>query len=352
MTHSAKRVLITGGAGFIGSNLVRTLLSGGTVERVVVLDALTYAGHLVSLEGVDRSHDERFRFVRGDICDGPVVSNTLSDERIDTIIHLAAESHVDRSIDSPLVFVQTNVMGTATLLQAASAFWNGRKDVRFHHVSTDEVFGSLGESGFFDEETPYDPSSPYSASKAGSDHLVRAWGRTFAVPVTISNCSNNYGPYQHPEKLIPHIILRALAGETLPIYGKGTNIRDWLYVEDHCEAILRIVEAGIPGRTYCIGGDAERRNIEVAHQICDILQTLVPSGGPFRDLIEFVPDRPGHDQRYAINHSRLGSELGWAPRESFASGLERTVRWYLERGDWISVIKGSGFEGMRRGLRR
>jgi dTDP-glucose 4,6-dehydratase len=348
--HTPRRILVTGGAGFIGTGLVRFLLgrpADAGIERIVVLDLLTYAGNRANLAGLDA----RCRLVEGDICDGPLVAGLLADERIDTVLHLAAESHVDRSIEDPLAFVRTNVVGTATLLHAARKAWKGRSDVRFHHVSTDEVFGSLGETGLFREDTAYDPSSPYSASKAGSDHLARAWHRTYGLPVTITNCSNNYGPWQFPEKLIPLMIAKALAGQGLPVYGKGLNIRDWLYVEDHCAAIDLVVRRGVPGRTYNVGGRAERRNIDVVHDLCDVLDRLRPdAAGSYRRLITYVADRPGHDLRYAIDDGRIAAELGWAPTVDFRQGLERTVRWYLDHQDWVQALVARHSATQRRGI--
>ena len=343
------RILVTGAAGFIGSNLMHFLSRCREVERIVGLDAMTYAGHRDNLSG---TLDDRCGLIEGDIGDARLVEAILCEEKIDTIIHLAAESHVDRSIEDPLCFVRTNVLGTAVLLHQARQVWKGRSDVRFHHVSTDEVFGSLGGEGLFSECTPYDPSSPYSASKAGSDHLVRAWHRTYAIPVTISNCSNNYGPFQHPEKLIPHMIVSALAGKPLPVYGNGSNIRDWLHVEDHCVALWRILVAGVPGETYCIGGNAERSNLSVVQDICDALQERRPRAGSYRDLISFVTDRPGHDHRYAIDATRMQRELGWTPARTFAEGLGQTIDWYLAHSDWIDSRRAQGWPGGRQGLLR
>ncbi|MCX8040052.1 MAG: dTDP-glucose 4,6-dehydratase [Planctomycetota bacterium] len=348
--HRPRVVLVTGGAGFIGCHVVRHLLASDPALRVITLDALTYAGHRENLADVLAAHPQRHRFVHGDIADRPLVAALFAEEGIDTVIHLAAESHVDRSIDGPLAFVRSNVLGTAVLLEAARAAWGRRQDVRFHHVSTDEVFGSLGEEGRFTEETPYDPSSPYSASKAASDHLVRAWHRTYGLPATLSNCCNNYGPYQFPEKLIPLMVCRALAGETLPVYGSGRQIRDWLYVEDHARALALIVRRGQPGRTYHIGAREEHRNLELVERLCDLLDELRPDpAGPHRRLIRFVADRPGHDYRYAIDPTRLERELGWRPQVSFAEGLRRTVQWYLERQDWVAAVRGA-YRGERLGL--
>lgn len=347
--HHPRRVLLTGGAGFIGTNLVRFLLERRPdIERVVVLDLMTYAGNPENLAGLD---GPRFRLVQGDICDAALVAGLLADEHIDSVLHLAAESHVDRSIEDPLAFVRCNVLGTATLLHAARAAWKGRSDVRFHHVSTDEVFGSLGETGLFREDTPYDPSSPYSASKAGSDHLARAWHRTYGLPVTITNCSNNYGPWQFPEKLFPLMIAKALAGQPLPVYGKGLNVRDWLYVEDHCAAIDLVLRRGTPGRTYNVGGRAERRNIDIVHDICDALDRLRPDrAGSYRRLVTFVADRPGHDLRYAIDDGRIASELGWAPALGFRDGLERTIAWYLANQAWVRTLVERHAATARRGM--
>ena len=348
--HHPRVVLITGGAGFIGSNLVRHLLSTDAQLRIINLDALTYAGNRVSLADVEANHPDRHAFIHGDICDERLVTGLFQIHPIDTVIHLAAESHVDRSIDGPMAFVRTNVIGTATLLHAARQAWAGRQDVRFHHVSTDEVFGSLGADGLFTESTSYDPSSPYSASKAGSDHLVRAWGRTYGLPVTITNCSNNYGPYHFPEKLIPLMITNALAGKPLPVYGNGLNVRDWLYVEDHARAIDVVVRQGRPGETYNVGGHNEHANLDIVQRICDVLDELRPDpAGSRRRLITFVQDRPGHDQRYAIDASRIGRELGWYPQETFASGLRRTVQWYLDHQSWLDAIAASRYQGQRLG---
>jgi dTDP-glucose 4,6-dehydratase len=319
---------------------------------VVNLDALTYAGHPASQRRVAESFGERYVFIEGDIRDAGLVRRIFSDHAIDTVVHFAAESHVDRSIDGPLDFIDTNIRGTANLLEAARALWCDRSDVRFHHISTDEVFGSLGADGYFTEETPYDPSSPYSASKAASDHLVRAWHRTYRLPVTISNCSNNYGPYQFPEKLIPLIIANAVANRPLPVYGDGSNIRDWLYVQDHCRAIDLIVRRGRVGRTYNIGGHTEKTNLEVVHAICDLVDELVPrsDASSRRDLVTFVSDRPGHDQRYAIDATRIESELGWTPEHDFGGGLRATVEWYLANQAWCDEVTRDRYDGSRLGL--
>ena len=332
------KILVTGGAGFIGSALIRHLIAESK-HAVLNLDKLTYAGVRESLAPV--SDSPRYHFVQGDICDAELVAGLLTEFQPDVIAHLAAESHVDRSIDGPGEFIQTNVVGTFTMLQQALGYWQGlaparQTAFRFHHISTDEVFGSLGQDGFFTETTPYDPRSPYSASKAGSDHLVRAWGHTYGLPVLVTNCSNNYGPYHFPEKLIPLMIIRALAGEPLPVYGDGSNVRDWLFVEDHARALRRVFEAGDPGETYTIGGNSERRNIEVVRAICAALDARQPrsDGKPYADQITFVADRPGHDQRYAIDAGKIGRELGWQPAIRFEDGILRTVEWYLARQDW------------------
>lgn len=349
------RVLVTGGAGFIGSALVRHLVGEAGYE-VLNLDKLTYAGVLDSLAPVAGSN--RYRFVQGDICDGELVGRLLEEFQPDVIAHLAAESHVDRSIDSPGEFIQTNVVGTFTLLKHALDYWRqmdgGRQaGFRFHHISTDEVYGSLGDEGFFTETTPYDPRSPYSASKASSDHLVRAWGHTYGLPVLVTNCSNNYGPYHFPEKLIPLIILRAIAGEPLPVYGDGSNVRDWLFVEDHARALRRVFESGVPGETYNVGGNSERRNIDVVKTICDTLDRIQPkpSGGSYAEQIKFVADRPGHDRRYAIDAAKIRDQLGWEPQVDFEDGIERTVKWYLEQRNWWEPILERRYDTGRLGLK-
>lgn len=330
--HVPRSILVTGGAGFIGANFVEHLLASDPDVRIVNLDSLTYAGSLDNLVAVMKN--ERHRFVHGDITDAQLV-NRLFAEGIDTVVHFAAESHVDRSITGPAAFVTTNIVGTFTLLEAARAAWlgeRGKDKVRFHHVSTDEVFGSLsGDDPPFRESTPYSPNSPYSASKAGSDHLARAYHHTYALPVTITNCSNNYGPYQHAEKFIPTVIRSALAEKAIPIYGAGLNVRDWLYVGDHCAAIETVIRAGHDGRTYLVGGRSERRNIDIARQICGILDEISPrSRGEYAELLTSVTDRLGHDFRYAIDSSVIESELGWRPRESFDTGIRKTVRWYID----------------------
>lgn len=341
-----KSVLITGGAGFIGSNFVRHLLLAGPDLRLVTLDALTYAGSLENLK--DLPDPARHTFVQGNICDRILVENILRQYQIDTLVHFAAESHVDRSIFGPGPFVQTNLVGTFTLLEAARLVW-GKSDGfggrRFHHVSTDEVFGSLAPNDpAFCETSSYDPHSPYSASKAGSDHLARAYFHTYGLPVTLTNCSNNYGPYQFPEKLIPLVILNALQGQPLPVYGDGKQVRDWLYVEDHCEAIRLVLEKGRPGETYNIGGSNQLTNIEIVQQICSILDELRPDSAPHDRLITHVPDRPGHDRRYAMNITKIQTELGWTPRHNLTSGLRATVEWVLTHPDWVAVIaRQSGY---------
>jgi len=346
------KIIVTGGAGFIGSAVVRALLREEGVE-VVNLDKLTYAGNLESLSSVSAS--PRYSFAHMDICDAGSVAALLDAEQPDAIMHLAAESHVDRSIDGPMAFVETNIVGTAILLQAALRYWQGLKGARkerfrFHHISTDEVFGSLGATGLFREDTPYAPNSPYSASKAASDHLVRAWHHTYGFPAVMTNCSNNYGPFQFPEKLIPLTILRAMEGKPLPVYGKGENVRDWLYVEDHALALIAVLKNGRLGETYNIGGGAERRNIDVVRGICDLLDDIRPGSRPHADLITFVADRPGHDLRYAIDSSKIRQDLGWAPRESFESGLAHTVRWYLDNRKWWERIISGTYRTERLGL--
>ena len=327
-------IFVTGGAGFIGSAVIRAGLAAG--HRIINLDCLTYAALPGTLADIE--DHPNYSFVKIDICNGGALAKSFKNHTPDGVIHLAAESHVDRSINAPQDFLRTNVMGTAALLQAANDYWQTRNrpdDFRFLHVSTDEVYGDLSEGDpAFTEDTPYSPSSPYSASKAASDHMVRAWGRTYGLPVLITNCSNNYGPYQYPEKLIPVVISRALSGKNIPVYGKGENIRDWLYVEDHAHALWQVFSSGQLGETYNIGGDCERRNIDLVQDICAIMDELHPSGSPHNELIEFVTDRPGHDRRYAINSTKIQTELGWRPKTGIDIGLKKTVEWYLSNQDW------------------
>jgi len=343
--------LITGGAGFIGSAVVRRAVADG--HQVVNLDKLTYSANLENVASVAESPN--YAFEQADICDEAAVRAIFARHKPDAVMHLAAESHNDRAIEGPLDFVRTNVMGTAVLLEAARAHWNALPDdkkakFRFHHVSTDEVFGALGEDGEFTEHTPYDPNSPYSSSKAGADHLVRAWGRTYGMPVVLTNCSNNYGPFQFPEKLIPTVITRALEGKSIPVYGDGRQVRDWLHVDDHAEALLLVIQKGRLGETYCIGGDATKRNIEVIRMLCEHLDRMAPANTPHADKIAFVTDRPGHDFRYAIDASKLERELGWTPRMPLLSGLEDTVRWYVDNRGWVEGIRQRGFQSERLGL--
>ena len=347
-------ILVTGGAGFIGSAVVRRLIRTNDVA-VVNLDALTYAGNPDSLAPI--ANDARHHFEHGNICDASAVRRIFTQYAPTCVIHLAAESHVDRSIDAPAAFVQTNIVGTSVLLGEALHYWSTldadrATAFRFLHVSTDEVFGSLGSTGYFTESSAYHPSSPYSASKASADHLVRAWHRTYGLPVLITVCSNNYGPYQFPEKLIPHTILRALEGRTLPVYGDGGNVRDWLFVEDHVTALLRVLDAGVVGETYAIGGANEWRNIDVVYAICDLLDEMRPrsDGATYRSLVQFVADRPGHDARYAMDASRIRRELHWSASESFASGLRNTVTWYLEHSEWCQRIRSGSYRGERLGI--
>ena len=342
-----RRILVTGGCGFIGANFVRLLLKDHPDWRVINLDKLTYAGNLQNLEGIEEN--EHYRFVKADICDAKVMEELFVSEQIDSVVHFAAESHVDRSITGPAAFIQTNIIGTFTLLEAArktwlNDLWKGN-DPRFLHVSTDEVYGSLGDAGMFTETTPFDPRSPYSASKASSDHLVNAYFHTYGLPVVITNCSNNYGPYQFPEKLIPLVFHNSMTGRTLPIYGDGKYVRDWLYVKDHCEAIVEVLTKGKNGQSYNIGGNNEKQNLEVVRIICDTLDTklgLPESNEPRRNLITYVKDRPGHDRRYAIDASFIKEQLGWEPKITFEQGIEKTVDWYLANQEWVaSVIDGS-----------
>lgn len=348
------RILVTGGAGFIGSAVVRHLIDN-TTHAVANLDKLTYAGNLESLVSVADS--PRYRFYQVDICDSAALDKVFAEFQPTAVMHLAAESHVDRSIDGPAEFIQTNIVGTYTLLEAARRYWNSLESeakaaFRFHHISTDEVYGDLeGTDDLFTETTSYAPSSPYSASKASSDHLVRAWQRTYGLPTLLTNCSNNYGPFHFPEKLIPHVILNALAGKPLPVYGDGSQIRDWLYVEDHARALVQVVTKGEVGETYNIGGHNEKRNLEVVHTICDLLDELVPAadGRSYRELITFVKDRPGHDLRYAIDASKIQRELGWVPQESFETGIRKTVRWYLDNRDWWQRVLSGDYRLGRLG---
>jgi dTDP-glucose 4,6-dehydratase len=350
---SPHTILITGGAGFIGSALARNLLAHSDY-RVVVLDALTYAGNKASLPATEGNN--RFEFVHGNICDRALVAALLAEVQPDVITHLAAESHVDRSIDGPGAFIETNIVGTFAMLSAATDYWRGlpearKHDFRFHHISTDEVFGALGPDGFFTEKTAYDPRSPYSASKAGSDHLVSAWHHTYGLPTLVTNCSNNYGPYHFPEKLIPLMIIKCLSGEALPVYGRGDNVRDWLFVDDHVRALRAVFERGTVGESYMIGGNSERTNLQVVEVICDTLDQLRPraDGRSYREQINFVADRPGHDFRYAIDAGKLKRELGWQPVESFETGIAATIRWYLENEGWWRDILSGSYRGERLG---
>ncbi|NIC27772.1 dTDP-glucose 4,6-dehydratase [Serratia plymuthica] len=352
-----KRILVTGGAGFIGSAVVRHIIEA-TQDSVMVVDKLTYAGNLESLSVI--ADNERYSFEQVDICDRTALDRVFAQYQPDVIMHLAAESHVDRSIDGPAAFIETNVVGTYTLLEAARHYWHPldaerKQNFRFHHISTDEVYGDLhGTDDLFTETTPYSPSSPYSASKASSDHLVRAWLRTYGLPTIVTNCSNNYGPYHFPEKLIPLVILNAVAGKPLPVYGDGAQVRDWLYVEDHARALYQVVTEGVVGETYNIGGHNERKNIEVVHTICDLLEELAPNKPQgiekYRDLITYVKDRPGHDMRYAIDAGKIDRELGWRPQETFESGIRKTVSWYLNNETWWRRVQDGSYTGERLGL--
>ncbi len=351
------KILVTGGAGFIGSAVIRHIINS-TPHRVLNLDALTYAGNLESLKDV--ADDPRYQFEQVDICHHKDVERVIQAFRPDIIMHLAAESHVDRSIDGPSDFIQTNIIGTYTLLEVARKYWLGlniieQENFLFHHISTDEVYGSLGDDGLFTEDSSYDPSSPYSASKASSDHLVRAWHRTYGLPVIITNCSNNYGPYQFPEKLIPLMILNALAGKPLPVYGEGKQVRDWLHVDDHARALYKVVTEGKPGEVYNIGGYNEKTNLEVVNTICQILDELVPEHpgdiSNYAELITYVADRPGHDHRYAIDASKIKQDLGWLPDETFETGIRSTVQWYLDNCDWWQHVLDGSYRGERLGLK-
>lgn len=352
-----KRILVTGGAGFIGSAVVRHIIEA-TQDSVMVVDKLTYAGNLESLAVI--ADNERYSFEQVDICDRAALDRVFAQYQPDVIMHLAAESHVDRSIDGPAAFIETNVVGTYTMLEAARQYWQPldaekKQNFRFHHISTDEVYGDLhGTDDLFTETTPYSPSSPYSASKASSDHLVRAWLRTYGLPTIVTNCSNNYGPYHFPEKLIPLVILNAVAGKPLPVYGDGAQVRDWLYVEDHARALYQVVTDGVVGETYNIGGHNERKNIEVVHTICDLLEELAPNKPQgvkkYRDLITYVKDRPGHDMRYAIDAGKIDRELGWRPQETFESGIRKTVSWYLNNETWWRRVQDGSYAGERLGL--
>ncbi|MCF5718741.1 dTDP-glucose 4,6-dehydratase [Aeromonas veronii] len=349
------KILVTGGAGFIGSAVVRHIIRD-THDAVINLDKLTYAGNLESLADVSTS--ERYAFEQVDICNRAELDRVFALHQPDAVMHLAAESHVDRSITGPADFIETNIVGTYMLLEAARAYWNGLDEARkaafrFHHISTDEVYGDLphpdevaaGEAlPLFTETTPYAPSSPYSASKASSDHLVRAWRRTYGLPTMVTNCSNNYGPYHFPEKLIPLVILNALDGKPLPVYGKGDQIRDWLYVEDHARALYKVVTTGVVGETYNIGGHNEKQNLEVVHTICDLLDEMVPKAGSYRDQITYVADRPGHDRRYAIDATKMSAELDWQPQETFESGIRKTVQWYLDNQQWVNNVKSGAYQ--------
>ncbi len=355
-------ILVTGGAGFIGSNFIRYVLEKTAFKgRIINYDKLTYAGNLASLKDIaDKYGKNRYAFIKGDICDNDKAAAVLKKHKVGAIVHFAAESHVDRSITGPKDFIETNVHGTFSLLEAARHFWAGRAGVRFHHISTDEVYGSLGKTGSFSETTPYDPRSPYSASKAASDHIARAYFHTYGLPVTISNCSNNYGPYHYPEKLIPLLILNALEGKPLPVYGDGKNVRDWLYVEDHCRAVWAILRKGLPGETYNVGGNCEMKNIDVVKAVCRLLEKHRPAaanpamkGRKYSDLITFVKDRPGHDRRYAINAAKIKRELGWTPAHNFESGLESTIKWYLQNPRWIKIIRSASYAAwLKKNYRR
>ena len=346
-----KTYLITGGCGFIGSNFVRFILEREPEATIINLDNLTYAGNIHNLDGISNS---RYHFVHGDICDSELVSKLFNDHQFDGVVHFAAESHVDRSIDGPAEFVQTNIVGTLNLLEQSREYFNKeeKSNFRFLHVSTDEVYGTLGDKGKFFESTPYDPSSPYSASKAGSDHLARAWHRTYGLPVLVTNCSNNYGAYQFPEKLIPLMIINCLHHRPLPVYGKGENVRDWLFVTDHCEAIHTVLTSGQVGETYNIGGNNEIKNIDVVLTICSLLDEMSPreDGSKYSKLITYVQDRPGHDFRYAIDATKINQELGWSPKESFETGIRKTIDWYLNNQQWWQAIQDNTYQQERLGM--
>ena len=346
-----KKCLVTGGCGFIGSNYIRYVLEKEDDLHIVNLDKLTYAGNRHNLDGIPETFHS---FIEGDICDAELVKTLFNEHQFDTIVHFAAESHVDRSIEGPAEFIQTNVLGTLNLLEQSRLHFQhlNNDNFRFLHISTDEVYGSLGDHGKFLETTPYDPSSPYSASKAGSDHLVRSWNRTFGLPTLITNCSNNYGSYQFPEKLIPLMIINCLHGKPLPVYGQGENVRDWLYVRDHCEAIHTVLTSGTVGETYNIGGNNEIRNIDVVTTICDLLNEISPSenGSSYSDLITYVKDRPGHDFRYAIDAGKIQNNLGWSPKESFETGIRKTIHWYLDNQDWWRAIQDNTYRQERLGV--
>ena len=349
------KILVTGGSGFIGSNFIHYLINNTDYQRIINLDKLTYAGNNENLINIQQNI--RYKFIKGNICDRQCIKKIFQDYSPNKIVHFAAESHVDRSIDGPKDFINTNIVGTSILLEESLSYYNKLKKLskssfKFHHISTDEVFGSLGKKGSFVEDSPYDPSSPYSASKASSDHLVRAWHRTFGLPVTISNCSNNYGPYQFPEKLIPLMIINCLSNKSLPVYGKGENIRDWLYVEDHCKAINLILQEGAIGDTYNIGGNNEISNLNIVESICTILDKLKPSnsGKSYNQMISFVKDRPGHDFRYAINTTKIKKDLNWEPKETFDSGLTKTIKWYLENENWWKKIQKNIYKQERIGV--
>ena len=347
MSDASKTVLVTGGAGFIGTNFIRHVLETRSGWQVVNLDRLTYAGNIKNFDPLPEEWRDRYTFVHGDICDSGLLERLFARYRFDGVFHFAAESHVDRSIASPEAFIETNVMGTFRLLEASLKMWEreGRPNFRFLHVSTDEVYGSLGAQGYFTEATPYDPSSPYSASKAGSDHLAKAYHRTYGLPVVVTNCSNNYGPFQFPEKLIPLMILNIVEQKPLPVYGDGLNVRDWLYVLDHCDALLRVFEKGRAGETYNIGGNSERRNIDVVYLLCDILDQRLGRNNDevSRNLITFVKDRPGHDRRYAIDAGKLMQELGWRPQYDFETAMEETVDWYLKNTEWVNDVRSGEY---------